>query len=66
MYSSIQASDVLVLNIRCQLINFVVLIFPLFIPEMPAGCMFYIVQIKATYNAFEFGLFPYNARTNYK
>jgi hypothetical protein len=37
IYSSIQVSDVLVLSVRCKLINFVSQIFPLFIPEMPAG-----------------------------
>jgi hypothetical protein len=43
IYSSIQVSDVLVLTIRCTLINFVFQIFPLFIPEMSTGCTTYIV-----------------------
>jgi hypothetical protein len=33
IYSSIQISNVLVLTVRCELINFVFQIFPLFIPE---------------------------------
>jgi hypothetical protein len=45
IFSSIQVSNVLVLTVRCKLINFVFQIFPLFIPEMPAGFMSYIVQI---------------------
>jgi hypothetical protein len=43
IYSSIQVSDVLV--VRCKLIDFVFQIFPLFIPEISAGFMSYIVQI---------------------
>jgi hypothetical protein len=32
--------NVLVLTVRCKLINFVFQIIPLFIPEMPAGFFF--------------------------
>jgi hypothetical protein len=35
--SDIQISNVLVLAVHCKLINFVFQIFPIFIPEMPAG-----------------------------
>jgi hypothetical protein len=45
IYSSIQVSDVLVLTVRCKLINLVFQIFPLFILEMPADFTSYIVQI---------------------
>jgi uncharacterized membrane protein YesL len=44
IYSTIHVSTVLVLTVRCRLINFFCQIFPLFIPEMPAGSTSYIVQ----------------------
>jgi hypothetical protein len=39
----------LVLTVHCNLINFAFQIFPLFIPEMPAGFTSYIVQIIPIY-----------------
>jgi hypothetical protein len=45
IYSSIQLSNVLVLTIRCKLINTVYQIFPHCIPEMIADYTSYIVQI---------------------
>jgi hypothetical protein len=45
IYSSIQVTDVLVLTVRCKLINFAFQIFPLFIP----GFASYIVQIIPIY-----------------
>jgi hypothetical protein len=42
---------VLVLTVRWKLINFVFQIFPLFIPEMPAGSTTYIAQIVLIYFA---------------
>jgi hypothetical protein len=44
-------SGVLVLTDRCKLINFVFQIFPLFIPEISAGFVSYIVQIIPIYCA---------------
>jgi hypothetical protein len=45
IYSSIQVSDVLVLNASCKLINFVFQIFPLFIPEIPSDFVLYIAVV---------------------
>jgi hypothetical protein len=39
----------LVRTVRCKLINFVFQVFPLFIPEMPAGFTSYTVQIIPIY-----------------
>jgi hypothetical protein len=49
IYSCIQASDVLVLTVRCKLINFAFPTIPLFIPEMSAGFTPYIVQVILIY-----------------
>jgi hypothetical protein len=43
-----QVSDVLVLR---KLINFIFQMFPLFVPEMPAGFMSYIVIVTPIYLA---------------
>jgi hypothetical protein len=64
IYSSVQVSDVLVLTVRCKLINFVVQIFLIFIPVISAGFTFYIVQIIPIYFAWilqslQIGLFPH-------
>jgi hypothetical protein len=49
IYFFIQAPDVLALTVRCKLINFVLHIFLLFIPEISAGFTSYIVQIILIY-----------------
>jgi hypothetical protein len=49
IYSSIYISNVLVLTVRCNLTYSVFQIFPLFIPKLSAGFMFYIVQIILIY-----------------
>jgi hypothetical protein len=43
------AANVLVLTVRCKIINFAYQIFPLFIPEMSAGSTSYIVQVIHIY-----------------
>jgi hypothetical protein len=63
IYSSIQVNNVLVLTVSCNLINFVFQIVLLFVPEMAAGFMSYIVQIIPIYFALmlkplQFGLYP--------
>jgi hypothetical protein len=40
------SADVLVLTVRCKLINFAFQIFPLFIPEMSDGFTSYILQVR--------------------
>jgi hypothetical protein len=49
IYFSIQVSDVLVLTVRCKLINFVFQMFPLFIPEISAGFASYINHVILIY-----------------
>jgi hypothetical protein len=51
IYSSIQVSNVLVLTVRCKLIDIVFHILPLFIPKMPEGLMSNSVQIIPIYFA---------------
>jgi hypothetical protein len=51
IYSSIEVSNVFVLIVRCDLINFVFQIFPFFISEMPADLSSHIVQIIPIYFA---------------
>jgi hypothetical protein len=56
IYSLIQVSGVLVLTVRCRLINFVFQIFSFFNPEVSAGFTSYIVQIIRIY--FAWMLYP--------
>jgi hypothetical protein len=44
-----RGSDVLVLTVRCKLIDLVFQIIPLFIPEISAGFTSFIVQIIPIY-----------------
>jgi uncharacterized membrane protein len=57
----VRCSNILVLTFRCNLINSAFQIFPLFIPEMPAGFSSYVVQVIPIYVSWilkQFGFFP--------